>query len=221
MTDLRRPVPYSPEGPNQTPHHRYLLLPTYAQARGRSTGLGGQRWTARHNDKKGSGITIKCQNELAGAEIDFGTDPGGELSPLHQISPNEGKTLRIALLDEFCKPRASHYHWYRNGFYRCNTPKDGPEAACCKVQRSWTCVCLAIQYLSADPDCKLRKGADIKYRVGYPRPWGGRCRSTRRLRPPPCPISRCRPVVLRSCAWRPPSWLTKVSRSVPRCTMPC
>ena len=84
-------------------------------------------------------------------------------------SPNLPKTqtIRIALLDQFCKPKASHYHWHRNGFYRCNTPKDGPEAPCCKIQRSWTCVCLAIHYLSADPDGKLRKGADIKYRVGY------------------------------------------------------
>ena len=101
------------------------------------------------------------------AQIDFGADLGTELSALHQVCPKEGQTVRIALLDQFCKPKAAHYHWHRSGFYRCNTPKDGPEAACCKIQRSWTCVCLAIQYLSADPDCKLRKGADIKYRVGY------------------------------------------------------
>ncbi len=106
-------------------------------------------------------------NESTIHEFEFGADLGGELSPLHQICPKEGQTIRIALLDQFCKLKASHYHWYRNGFYRCNTPKDAAEAPCCKVQRSWTCVCLALQYLNVGPDCKLVKGADIKYRVGY------------------------------------------------------
>ena len=100
-------------------------------------------------------------------QVDFGMDLGGELSAFHQICPKEGQTVRIALLNQFCKPMASHYHWHRNGFYRCNTEKDGMEAPCCKVQRSWTCVCLAILYLSAEPNGKLRKGADLKYRIGY------------------------------------------------------
>ncbi len=106
-------------------------------------------------------------DEAAIEEVEFGANLGGELSPLHQISPKEGQTIRIALLDQFCKPRASAYHWFRNGFYRCNTRKDGPDAPCCKVQRSWTCVCLALQYLNASPDGKLVKSADISFRVGY------------------------------------------------------
>ena len=101
------------------------------------------------------------------AHISFGDDLGSEMSPLHQIWPNEGQTLRVALLHEFCKPKASHYHWYRNAFYRCNTPKGSPEARCCKVQRSWTCVCLAMLYLNAAADGKLAKGVDIRYRIGY------------------------------------------------------
>lgn len=101
--------------------------------------------------------------------IDFTKDAEWkELSPLHQISPRAGETLRIALLKEFCKPKGAHYHWYRNGFYRCNTPKDGAEAECCTtVQRSWTCVCLAIQYLNAEPNGSLARHSSIKYRVGY------------------------------------------------------
>jgi hypothetical protein len=99
--------------------------------------------------------------------ISFNTDFGDDFSPLHQISPKVGQTLRIAMLDEFCKPKAAPYHWYRDGFYRCNTPKDGPEAPCCKVKQSWTCVCLALLYLNADENGKVEKGADIKYRVGY------------------------------------------------------
>jgi hypothetical protein len=91
----------------------------------------------------------------------------GELSPLHQINPKQGQTLRIALLAEYCKPKGAFYHWYRTGFYRCNT-KDGLESECCqKVQRSWTCVCLAVQYLNADSSGKLARGTDIKFRTGY------------------------------------------------------
>jgi hypothetical protein len=91
-----------------------------------------------------------------------------ELSPLHQISPKQGQTLRIALLTEFCKPKAASYHWYRNGFYRCNTPPEGPDAECCaKVQRSWTCVCLALLYLNADSHGNLARYGDIKCRIGY------------------------------------------------------
>ena len=93
---------------------------------------------------------------MIGDEVEFGADLAGELSPLHQICPKEGQTLRIALLDEFCKPRASFYHCHKNGFYRCNTAKNGPEAPCCKIQRSWTCVCLALVYLNASPEGKLR-----------------------------------------------------------------
>lgn len=107
------------------------------------------------------------ENQSTIAEVEFGSDLGGDLSPLHQICPREGQTLRISLLDQFCKPRAANYHWHCGGFYACNTPKAGPEAPCCRVQRSWTCVCLAVQYLSADAEGKLTKGADIKYRVGY------------------------------------------------------
>jgi hypothetical protein len=92
----------------------------------------------------------------------------GDLSPLHQICPKPGQTLRIALLSEFCKPKGAYYHWYRGGFYRCNTAKDGPEAECCrKVQRSWTCVCLALLYMNAESDGKLARQSDIKYRIGY------------------------------------------------------
>jgi hypothetical protein len=91
-----------------------------------------------------------------------------ELSPLHQICPKKGQTLRIALLSEFCKPKGSTYHWYRNNFYRCNSPKDGPDAECCqKVQRSWTCVSLALVYLNADTKGNIERGSNIQYRVGY------------------------------------------------------
>jgi hypothetical protein len=112
---------------------------------------------------------VENRNAPTIAEIEFGTDlGGGELSPLHQICPKkEGETLRIALLTQFCKPKATYYHWHRNRFYRCNTEKDGPIAPCCEIRRGWTCVCLAVAYLGTDPDGKLRKGPDIRYRVGY------------------------------------------------------
>jgi hypothetical protein len=99
--------------------------------------------------------------------LDFEDNLEEDFSPLHQICPKAGQTLRIAMLDAFCKPMACNYHWYRNGFYRCNTPKDGPEARCCEVKQSWTCVSLALVYQNADANGKIAQGGDIKYRVGY------------------------------------------------------
>jgi hypothetical protein len=91
-----------------------------------------------------------------------------ELAPFDQIAPTKSRTIRIALLTEYCRPKAAPYHFYRDKFLRCNSPKDGPDAECCQhVQRSWTCVCLAVQYLNADRDGKLAPGSDIKHRVGY------------------------------------------------------
>jgi hypothetical protein len=106
--------------------------------------------------------------ENSDIDLDFEDNLKEELSPLHQICPKPGQTLRIAMLDSICKPKATYYHWYRSGFYRCNTRKDGPEALCCAhVQRSWTCVSLALVYLNTDALGKLSKGADITFRVGY------------------------------------------------------
>jgi hypothetical protein len=111
---------------------------------------------------------MKNEDGSSITQIDFGADLGGELSPLHQIRPEkEGEILRIALLTQFCKPKATFSHWYRDHFYRCNAEKDRPVAPCCEVKPSWTCVSLAVVYLSADPDGRLRIGADINYRVGY------------------------------------------------------
>jgi hypothetical protein len=106
---------------------------------------------------------------LIGRTIDFGTDlGGGELSPLHQICPKkEREVLRIALLTHICKPKKTFYHWHRDKFSQCNTLGDGPIAPCCKIRRSWTCVCLAVVYLSAGPDGRLLTGPDIRFRVGY------------------------------------------------------
>jgi len=100
-------------------------------------------------------------------DFDFHSPMPEEISPLHQISPKQGQTIRIAMLDEYCKPKAAHYHWYREGFYRCNSPKDGLEAPCCAVRQSWTCVSLALQYLNANDEGEIAMGADIKFRVGY------------------------------------------------------
>ena len=128
---------------------------------------GGQQWAVLPTIMKGSRNTMNYLDEAMIDEVDFGADLGGGLSPFHQICPQEGQTIRVAMLDEFLKPLASHYHWYRGGFYRCNSRKGVPEAPCCEVRRSWTCVCLAVQYLNADASGKLKRGADIKFRVGY------------------------------------------------------
>lgn len=92
-----------------------------------------------------------------------------DLAQFDQIRPGPWQTLRIALLNEFCPAKATYYHWYRNNFYRCNS-KDGAEAECCgHVQRSWTCVCLALLYTDANADKagSFARGSAIKYRVGY------------------------------------------------------
>ncbi len=95
------------------------------------------------------------RDELAKAEFD-------------QIRPRQNKTIRVALLTEYCKAKGANYHWYKGKGYRCNSPKDGPDAECCQhVQRSWSCWVLALQYLNADSNGKLARGAEIKYRVGY------------------------------------------------------
>jgi hypothetical protein len=100
-------------------------------------------------------------------DVDFKTELTGDLSPLHQICPKNGQTLRIALLTEVCKPKGAHYHWYRNSFYRCNTPEGSAENECCRhVQRSWTCVCLALLYMNAG-NTKIERGSSVKYRIGY------------------------------------------------------
>jgi hypothetical protein len=99
-----------------------------------------------------------------------GDDEKQTLSPFHQISPKFGQTLRVSLLTHFVKPKASAYHWYREQFIRCNSPKDAPESAICcqKVGKpSWTCVVMALQYLDADKDGKLSGSVTPKFRVGY------------------------------------------------------
>jgi len=100
-------------------------------------------------------------------EIEFGADIEQTISPLHQICPRNGETIRVAFLNDVCKPKAAFYHWHRGGFYRCNSKVDGPQAPCCKINRSWTAVCLALVYLDSNPAAKLKEGDEIRYRIGY------------------------------------------------------
>jgi hypothetical protein len=99
-------------------------------------------------------------------DIDFGTGnlrESEQLSVLHQIKPEQGHKYRLALLTEFCRPKASYYHWKR-GFYRCG----GERASCCTAGliRSWTCVALALQYLNLDDKLGFID-SNLRYRIGY------------------------------------------------------
>jgi len=92
------------------------------------------------------------------------------LSSFHQIAPKLGQILRVSLLTHLVQPKASAYHWYRQQFVRCNSPKDAPGSSMCcqKVGKpSWTCVVMALQYVNADQDGKLSGSVVPKFRVGY------------------------------------------------------
>lgn len=84
-----------------------------------------------------------------------------------QIQPKAGETVRISLLTSVIKPKACYYHWLSTGGYRCNTKDDVPHECCAKYDRSWTCWCLALKYLDADPTGKLAHGVDSRYLIGY------------------------------------------------------
>lgn len=84
-----------------------------------------------------------------------------------QIQPAPGQTYRVGLLTSICKPRAATYHWFKDEFIRCNSMADDLHECCNSSKHSWTCVALAIRYMSADKDGKLGRGSAVSVSIGY------------------------------------------------------